>query len=170
MPHTSDGPPDIHRPPGVPPDHVHAFCRARAVVPVPPEAAFALLGDVARWPGWAPAVAAGRPDGPRPAERGLELRFHGHRFEVVVGERVAPHRLGWSGAGEGVRLSQAWRLSAVEDGTHVVTENAVHGSRPAAGVLDATSRLWARRLNSLWLAQLGRLSAEGHGPGAPADS
>lgn len=81
---------------------------------------------------------------------------HRHRFEIFVGEHVPRHRLGWSGIGAGVQLYQTWLLTAVEAGTHVVTENVVRG--PAAKSLQVSSPLCAQRLNSLWLAQLKRLS------------
>ncbi|MET7694938.1 hypothetical protein ABZT06_44750 [Streptomyces sp. NPDC005483] len=55
-----------------------------------------------------------------------------------------------------MQMYQAWLLTAVESGTHVVTENVVRG--PAAKWLQVSSPLWAQRLNSLWLAQLKRLA------------
>ncbi|MEU0945601.1 SRPBCC family protein [Streptomyces canus] len=119
----------------------------------PPALAFALLTDVPRWPEWVsglPEVRAG------PLARSFEVWFHGHRFEMFRGEHVPYTRLGWSGVGAGVRLYQAWLLTPVADGTHVVTENVVRG--PAAGSLTASAPLWAQRLNSLWVTQLKRLS------------
>ncbi|GGJ67361.1 hypothetical protein [Streptomyces brasiliensis] len=69
---------------------------------------------------------------------------------------MPPRRLGWSGVGAGVQLYQAWLLTEVENGTHVVTENVVRG--PAAKSLNALPPVWALRLNALWIAQLKRLS------------
>jgi hypothetical protein len=91
-----------------------------------------------------------------PLPRTYEVWFHRHRFEIFVGEHVPPHRLGWSGIGSGVQLYQAWLLTPVEVATHVVTENVVRGA--AAKSPHASSPLWAQRLNSLWPAQLKRLS------------
>ncbi|MGP4050876.1 hypothetical protein [Streptomyces sp. 2A115] len=81
---------------------------------------------------------------------------HRHWFEIFVGGHLPPHRLDWLGTGAGVQLYQAWLLTAVEVGMHVLTENVVRG--PAATSLQVSSPLWAQRLNSPWLAQLKRLS------------
>ncbi|MFJ4622355.1 SRPBCC family protein [Streptomyces sp. NPDC088812] len=154
----SDSHPDIHWPSGFSPGHAHSFCQARVVVNAPPATVFALLTDVARWPQWVPGVTGARPG---TLDGSFLVRFHGHEFEVFLGQRVAPHRLGWSGVGAGVQLYQAWLLTEVEGGTQVVTENVVRGS--AARTIDARSPLWARRPHALWLAQLRRLSENAPG-------
>ncbi|MFJ5035793.1 SRPBCC family protein [Streptomyces sp. NPDC088560] len=149
----SDSHPDIHWPSGFSPGNAHSFCQAQAVVHASPATAFALLSDVTRWPEWVPGIteaSSGQLD------RMFKVQFHGHQFEIYVGEHVPPHRLGWSGVGAGVQLYQAWLLTAVEGGTHVVTENVVRG--PTAKSLNTSSPKWAQRLNSLWLAQLRRFS------------
>ncbi|MFG2134602.1 SRPBCC family protein [Streptomyces sp. NPDC048751] len=156
MPGASDGHPDIHWPSGFSPEHAHGFCQSQAVVHAPPVTAFALLVDVTRWPEWVPGVTevvAG------PLARTFEVRFHGQRFEIFLGEHVPPRRLGWSGVGAGVQLYQAWLLTAVDDGTHVVCENVVRS--PVS--LGASSPLWARRLNTLGTTQLRRLSESAPG-------
>ncbi|MFF7559829.1 SRPBCC family protein [Streptomyces pseudovenezuelae] len=149
----SDRHPDIHWPSGFSPDQAHSFCQTQAVVHAPPALAFALLTDVPRWPEWVPGLTEARAG---PLARSFEVRFHGHRFEMYTGEHVPYTRLGWSGVGAGVQLYQAWLLTPVADGTHVVTENVVRG--PSARSLQMSSPLWARRLNSLWVTQLKRLS------------
>ncbi|WAZ26846.1 SRPBCC family protein [Streptomyces cinnabarinus] len=152
MPGVSDSHPDIHWPSGFSPDHAHSFCQAQAVVHAPPATAFGLLAEVGRWPDCVPGITeacAGV------AEDTFHVRFHGHRFEVYVGERVPPHRLGWSGVGAGVQLYQAWLLTEVGGGTHVASENVVRG--PAAERLHALRPVWAQRMQALWLAQLKRL-------------
>ncbi|KUN18167.1 hypothetical protein AQJ23_40070 [Streptomyces antibioticus] len=153
MPGASESHPDIHWPSGFSPDQAQSFCQAQAVVHAPPATAFALLSDVARWPEWVPGITEVRA-GPLPST--YEVAFHRHRFEIFMGEQSPPHRLGWSGIGTGVQLYQAWLFTAVDAGTHVVTENVVRG--PAAKSFQAVSPVWPQRLNSLWLAQLKRLS------------
>ncbi|MFJ2241356.1 SRPBCC family protein [Streptomyces sp. NPDC087859] len=153
MPGVSDSHPDIHWPSGFAPDQAQSFCAAQAVVNAPPARAFELLGDVARWPEWVPGITEVRAG---PFVRNFEVWLHGHRFEVFVGERVPPYRLGWSGVGAGVQLYQAWLLIAVEFGTCVVAESVVRGA--AAMSLQMSSPSWAQRLSSLWLAQLKRLA------------
>ncbi|WLW57271.1 SRPBCC family protein [Streptomyces sp. YU58] len=153
MPGTSGSHPDIHWPSGFSPEQAHGFCQAQDVVHAPPATVFALLSDVARWPDWVPGVTEVRAG---PLARNFEVWLHRHRFEIFVGEHVPPHRLGWSGIGAGVQLYRAWLLTSVEAGTHVVTENVVRG--PAATSLQVSSPLSARHVNSLWLAQLKRLS------------
>ncbi|MEU1268562.1 SRPBCC family protein [Streptomyces sp. NPDC005799] len=154
--------PDIHWPSGFSPDQAHGFCQAQAVVHAPPSTTFALLADVARWPDWVPGVTE---VGPGRVEHTFDLWFHGHRFEISLGERVPHTRLGWSGIGTGVQLYQAWLLTPLADGTHVVTENVVRG--PVARSIDALTPLWTQRLNALWLAQLKRLSENASAPDAP---
>ncbi|WP_030186688.1 SRPBCC family protein [Streptomyces violaceorubidus] len=149
----SDSHPDIHWPSGYSPDHAHSFCQAQVVVHAPPATAFGLLTDVARWPQWAAGVTESRPGA---LEGTFRVRFHEQAFEVFLGERAEPHRLGWSVVGAGVQVYQAWLLTEVAGGTHVVSENVVRG--PAARALDVRSPQWARRLHALWLAQLKRLS------------
>ncbi|MER7930699.1 SRPBCC family protein [Streptomyces sp. NPDC096057] len=158
----SDSHPDIHWPSGFSPDQAHGFCQAQAVVHAPPSTAFALLADVARWPDWVPGVTEVDPGA---VERAFDVWFHGHRFEISLGEHVPHTRLGWSGIGAGVQLYQAWLLTPVPDGTHVVTENVVRG--PVALSIDALAPLWTQRLNSLWLAQLKRLSESASPPTTP---
>ncbi|WP_338704188.1 SRPBCC family protein (plasmid) [Streptomyces sp. Q6] len=153
MPGASESHPDIHWPSGFSPDQAQNFCQAQAVVHAPPDVAFTLLSDVGRWPQWVPGIAkvqAGQ------LPRTYQVWFHQHRFEIFMGEHVPHHRLGWSGIGAGVQLYQAWLLVPVEVGTHVVTENVVRGA--AAKSFQAASPVWAQRMNSLWLAQLKRLS------------
>ncbi|MFF7051761.1 SRPBCC family protein [Streptomyces griseorubiginosus] len=149
----SDRHPDIHWPSGFSPDQAHSFCQTQAVVQTPPALAFALLTDVPRWPEWVPGLSEVRAG---PLERSFEVWFDGHRFEMFAGEHVPYTRLGWSGVGAGVQLYQAWLLTPVTGGTHVVTENVVRG--PAARSLTAPSPVWARRLNALWITQLKGLS------------
>ncbi|MFE0450316.1 SRPBCC family protein [Streptomyces sp. NPDC058914] len=149
----SDRHPDIHWPSGFSPDQAHSFCQAQAVVDAPPALAFSLLTDVPRWPEWVPGLTEVRAG---LLARSFEVWFHGHRFEMFPGEHVPYTRLGWSGVGANVQLYQAWLLTPVAGGTHVVTENVVRG--PAAKSLTVLSPLWAQRLNSLWVTQLERLS------------
>ncbi|SNX88274.1 polyketide cyclase/dehydrase/lipid transport protein [Streptomyces sp. TLI_55] len=153
MPGASESHPDIHWPSGFSPDQAQSFCTARAVVNAPPARAFELLSDVARWPEWVPGVTEVRVG---PLVRNFEVWLHGHRFEIFVGEHVPPYRLGWSGVGAGVQLYQAWLITAVESGTHVVTESVLRG--PAAKSLQVSSPSWAQRLSSRWLVQLKRLA------------
>ncbi|MFJ3672540.1 SRPBCC family protein [Streptomyces sp. NPDC090106] len=161
MPGVSDSHPEIHWPSGFSPDQAHGFCQAQAVVHAPPRTAFALLTDVPRWPEWVPGVTAVRSG---TIARTFAVRFHGHRFEIYLGEHVPHSRLGWSGIGAGVQLYQAWLLTPVAGGTHVVTENVVRG--PAAKSLATVPPLWTQRLNSLWLSQLKRLSENAPGDGS----
>ncbi|MFF9884383.1 MULTISPECIES: SRPBCC family protein [Streptomyces] len=161
MPDTSDSHPDIHWPSGFSPEQAHGFCQAQAVVHAPPDTAFALLADVPGWPEWVPGITEARAG---PLARTYEVLFHGQRFEVFMGERVAPRRLGWSGVGAGVQVYQAWLLTAVADGTHAVVASVVRG--PAAKSLAAPSPAWEQHLNTLWLAQLKRLSESAPGGAA----
>ncbi|MFD0391909.1 SRPBCC family protein [Streptomyces nogalater] len=110
MPDASDSPPDIHWPSGFSPEQAHGFCQVQAVVHAPPATAFALLADVPRWPEWVPGITEAWAGA---LARTYEVLFHGQRFEVFVGEQVAPRRLGWSGVGAGVQVYQAWLLTAV---------------------------------------------------------
>ncbi|MGW0858572.1 SRPBCC family protein [Streptomyces sp. NPDC002690] len=153
MPDAADHRPDVHWPSGFSPAHAHSFCQAQAVVHAPAATAFALLTDVPRWPEWVPGVSRARPG---VVDHTFDVRFHGQRFEIFLGERIPPNRFGWSAVGAGVQLYQTWLLTEGDKGTHVVTANVVRG--PAAKSLNALSPLWAQRLNTLWLAQLRRLS------------
>ncbi|MFF5139285.1 SRPBCC family protein [Streptomyces sp. NPDC013157] len=100
----SDSHPDIRWPSGFAPDQAHGFCQAQAVVHAPPATAFSLLSGVERWPEWVPEVGEVRAGA---LSGGFLVRFHGHRFEICLGERVPHSRLGWSGIGAGVQLYQA---------------------------------------------------------------
>ncbi|MFD6534600.1 SRPBCC family protein [Streptomyces sp. NPDC060184] len=153
MPDAADHRPDVHRPSGFSPAHAQQFCQAQALVSAPAATAFELLADVPRWPEWVPGIGGARPG---EAEHTFDVRFHEHRFEIFLGERVQPSRFGWSAVGAGVQLHQSWLLTEADHGTHVVTANVVRV--PAAASPDALSPLWAQRLNTLWLAQLRRLS------------
>ncbi|MGW0300418.1 SRPBCC family protein [Streptomyces anthocyanicus] len=147
------GHPDMHWPSGFTPQTAHTFCQARAVISSSPDRVFALLTDMARWPEWVPGITEVRLG---PHASAFEVELHDHRFEVIIGERAEPRRLGWSGIGAGVQLYQAWLLTEVGDKTHVVTEAVVRG--PAAKSIGALSPTWAERLNARWLAQLKRLA------------
>ncbi|MFJ7497288.1 hypothetical protein ACIQZB_40425 [Streptomyces sp. NPDC097727] len=80
------------------------------------------------------------------------MNWHGHRFEVFVGENDPPHRIGWLGIGAGVQLYQGWLITAAEDGTLILTANVVRSAAPKA--LDTLSATWLKQLNALWLAQI----------------
>lgn len=147
----SDGHQDLHWPSGFTPDRAHSFCQAEAVVASPCARVFALLTDVVRWPEWVPGITEVRSCD---LSGTYTMQIRGHRFEVIVGEHVPPRRLGWSGIGAGVQLYQAWLLTAVDGGTHVVTGIVVRG--PAAKSADSESLAWAEGLNARWLARLKR--------------
>ncbi|MEE4543113.1 SRPBCC family protein [Streptomyces sp. V4-01] len=153
MRETRDHHPDIHWPAGFSPADGHSFHRVQAVVHGPPERAFAVLTDVTRWTSWVPECREVSTDA---FVETFEAHWAGHPFEVFVGENEPPRRLGWLGIGGGVQLYQAWLLTAVEDGTHIVVENVVRSSTPKT--FDALSLAWTRRLDELWPAQLKKLS------------
>ncbi len=131
----------------------HSFHRAQAVVHGPPERAFGVITDVARWTDWVPECEEVATD---VFEKTFGVLWAGYWFEVFVGENVAPHRLGWLGIGAGVQLYQAWLFTEVENGTDIVVENAVRTAAPKSR--DTLSHLWAERLDWLWRAQLAELS------------
>ncbi|MEV7080941.1 SRPBCC family protein [Streptomyces sp. NPDC093516] len=149
----SESHPDIHWPSGFSPDQAHRFCQAQGIVQAPPRGVFTPLTDVPRWPEWVPGVTEVRAG---PLARTFTVWVHGQRFELYLGEHVPDSRLGWSAIGAGVQMYQAWLLTPVAAGTHVVTENVVRG--PLARSLEALSPQWTQRLNSLWLARLKRLA------------
>lgn len=150
---TSHAHPDMHWPSGFTPGTAHRFCQAQAVIRSSPSRVFALLTDVARWTEWVPGITEVRGG---PLSTAFEVQLYEHRFEVIIAEHVPPHRLGWSAIGAGVQLYQAWLLTGVAAGTHVVTENVVRG--PAARTIQALSPVWVERMNARWLAQLKRLA------------
>ncbi|MFI6876131.1 SRPBCC family protein [Streptomyces sp. NPDC050400] len=153
--------PDFHWPSGFSPDEAHGYCRAEALVRAAPPTVFALLGDVPRWPEWAPGITRVRAG---PLDRAFDVVSHGRRFEVYVGEHLPPGRLGWSGVGAGVQMYQAWRLTAVAGGTRAVTASVVRG--PAARSALPVSSDWARRLNTRWVVRLKRRAENDRaGPG-----
>ncbi|MET7511879.1 SRPBCC family protein [Streptomyces sp. NPDC005480] len=149
----SNSHPDIHWPAGFSPDDAHGFFQRQATVRASPDRAFALLTDVSKWPEWSPGLSEVSIDA---LAQLFSVRWHGHRFEVFVGENEPPHRIGWLGIGAGVQLYQAWLLTAVEGGTHIVTENVVRSAAPKA--LDTLSATWTAHLDDLWQAQFERLS------------
>ncbi|MEV5607463.1 SRPBCC family protein [Streptomyces sp. NPDC052225] len=147
---------DIHWPSGFSPDQAHGYCRAEALVHAPPARVFALLGDTARWADWVPGVTRVRAG---PLDGALDVVFLGRSFEVYVGEREPPRRLGWSGVGAGVQSYRAWLLTPVGADTHVLTAIVVRG--PATGAVRTVSDRWARRLNARWVARLKSLAENG---------
>ncbi|GGJ64053.1 SRPBCC family protein [Streptomyces brasiliensis] len=148
-----DSHPGIHWPSGFSPADAHSFHRAEAVVPGSPERAFELLTDVPDWPTWIPGCEE---VSPVTRTQSFEVLWHGHWFEVFVGEHVRFSRVGWMAIGAGVQLYQTWLLTEVEEGTHVVVENAVRAAAPKS--LDTLSKTWGQRLGDLWLAQHAKLS------------
>lgn len=164
MHETSDSHTDIHWPSGFSPADAHSFHRAQAVVHGTPERAFAILTDVATWSAWNEDVAEVSAEALSPT---FTVRWHGHRFEVFVGEHAPPRRLGWLGIGAGVQLYQAWLLTEVEEGTHLVVENVVRSSVPKP--LDTMSATWVENLHDMWLKQVERLSEDTPDAGSPAD-
>ncbi|MGV9915438.1 SRPBCC family protein [Streptomyces tendae] len=150
---TSNSHPNMHWPAGLSPNEAHAFFQRQAMVTTPPDRAFALFTDVSSWLDWSPGVTAVSSEA---LEQFFYVQWHGHRFEVFVGESEPPHRVGLLGIGAGVQLYQAWLITAVEGGTHVVTENVVRGEAPKA--LDTLSATWVRLLDDLWMAQVNRMA------------
>lgn len=148
-----EGHPDIHWPAGFSPSDAHGFFQRKAVVRTAPDRAFALLTDLASWPTWSPGLTEVSIEA---LAQFFTVQWHGHRFEVFVGESKPPHRIGWLGIGAGVQLYQAWLLTTAEDGTHVVTENVVRGTAPKA--LDTLSATWMEHLSDLWNAQIERVA------------
>lgn len=149
----SHGHPDMHWPSGFTSSRAHGFCQAKAVISSSPARVFALLTEVSRWPEWVPGVTEVRSAALSSA---FEVRLHDRRFEAIIGEHVAPRRLGWSGVGAGVQLYQAWLLTEAGDETHVVTEAVVRG--PAAKAVGTLSPTRAGRLTARWVARLKRLA------------
>lgn len=156
----SDGDPEIHWPAGFSPEAAHGHFQREALVRTPADRAFALLTEVSSRPRWAPGVTEVSSDA---LAQFFHVRWHGHRFEVFVGENAPPHRIGWLGIGAGVQLYQAWLITPTEEGTRLVTANVVRGAAPKS--LDTRSALWMDHLSDMWRAQFARLSGASLPPG-----
>ncbi|MEU8544214.1 SRPBCC family protein [Streptomyces sp. NPDC048717] len=149
----SHGRPDIHWPAGFSPDDAHDYDERQALVRTPVDRAFELLTEVSHWPDWSPGVGAVSSEG---QEQFFHVQWHGHKFEIFVGENEPPYRIGWLGIGAGVQLYQAWVLTPTEEGTRLVTANIVRSAAPKS--LDVLSGLWMDRLSEVWHAQIARVS------------
>jgi hypothetical protein len=149
----SDSHPNLHWPAGFSPDDAHAFFQRQAVVKTPPDRAFALFTDVSTWLEGSPGVTEVSSEALR---QFYCVQWHGHRFEVFVGESEPPHRIGLMGISAGLQLYQAWLITEFDGGTHVITGNAVRGGAPRT--LDMVSGSWIGLLDDLWLAQIERMS------------
>ncbi|MBD0710925.1 MULTISPECIES: SRPBCC family protein [unclassified Streptomyces] len=167
MHETTNGDPGVHWPAGFSPDDAHGHFEREALVRTSADRVFALLTDVSSWPRWAPEVSEVSID---KLAQIFEVRWHGHRFEVFVGEYEPPRRIGWLGIGAGVRLYQSWLITATEEGTRLLTANVVRGAAPKS--LDVLSELWLNHLADMWHAQVARVSEGAPRPGesSPAES
>ena len=107
------------------------FGTAEIDVDAPVETVWRVLTELEQWPSWNPDVTSMTVDGP--LARGTVFRWKaGPRTIVSTIERVEPPRtVVWSGKTLGVKATHAWHFEQVGEKTHVLTEEALRGSRRA---------------------------------------
>jgi uncharacterized protein YndB with AHSA1/START domain len=142
--------PKMHWPAGFTPERADCFCHAEAVVAAPVDHVFGLLADVERWPDWVPDVTA--VNGMLGQQCTFEVHLRGERFEVLVAEHQAPHRIGWTAIADELQIYQAWLFAPDLAGTRVTTEVVAVG--PAAAAYRESRPSWADGITRGWLRTL----------------
>jgi hypothetical protein len=103
------------------------IARKSIVVAASPEATWAVLSDIPRWPEWNAAVARTCLEGP--LARGTTFRWKaGPGMITSTIEAVEPPRLlAWTGKTMGIKAVHVHRLTPVAEGTHVTSEESWDG-------------------------------------------
>ena len=98
-----------------------AIGRARLDIAAPPEAVWAVLTDLERWPDWNSGVewVSAVPD-LDPGTR-FEWRAGGLTIRSVLQAAEAPRFIGWTGTAPFISARHVWHLSAEGAGTRVTT-------------------------------------------------
>jgi uncharacterized protein YndB with AHSA1/START domain len=110
------------------------------VAPAPPERTWALLADVAGWPGWNPSCLEAAVDGPLAPGTRLALRLQDDKGRSFYTRprlsAVDPGReLAWEARGLGLRATTRTTLAPEPDGTRITIE------ATSSGPLAITYRL-----------------------------
>jgi hypothetical protein len=150
--------PAVHWPGGYWPDSGDVFLHDEITVAAPAAIVWRHLVTTPRWPEWYPDAANvrildGRADELR-ADTVFELDTFGIRLRATIGEFIPDSRLGWFGAGDGIRAYHTWLISGTPGGCHVVTEEVANG--PTALSLSEPGPEPAEHGHDPWLQALKR--------------
>jgi hypothetical protein len=140
------------------PVHVRSVLAVRAA----PEAVWAVIADVPRWPTWNPGILDCILEGD--LEPGAALRWSSSagptRARLTAVE--PPRLLAWASRSLGARTAVAWRIEPADAGAQVTAEGSVSGI--AARVLAGRRRERTKAMLEAWLRLLA-LEAEHPPPG-----
>jgi hypothetical protein len=99
----------------------------RIIIGAPRHVVWALLADIAGWPGWHTAIGRAELDGPlAPA---TTFRWASGGMAIVSTLRLveSERRLGWTGRALGTTTEHIWRLEDHPEGTLVTTAESMSG-------------------------------------------
>ena len=134
--------------------------RDAIVIAAPLSTVWNLLIDIAAWPEWQQDISRASPEGSLAAGAVFHWSTAGLDIVSTIGELVPQERIGWSGPAQGSMGVHVWRLTAVQHGVRVQTEESWDGE----GVQRERDRLQQALDQSIrsWLERL-KLAAEAQG-------
>jgi len=134
--------------------------RDEIVIAAPLSTVWKVLTDIAAWPEWQQDISRASLEGPLAAGVVFHWSTAGLDIASTVGELVPLERIGWSGPAQGIMGVHVWRLTPVQNGVRVQTEESWDGE----GVQRERDRLQQALDQSIrsWLERL-KLAAETQG-------
>lgn len=96
-------------------------------ISAPPESVWRLLVDVERWPTWNPEIKAVRIE--EPLTEGSRFRWKAGPGWITstIRQLEPPHILGWTGTTFSIKAVHVYRLTLIDGGTRVRTEESWEG-------------------------------------------
>ena len=103
-----------------------------------PESVWRLLVDVERWPTWNPEIKAVRIEGPLAEGSRFRWKAGPGWITSTIRHVEPPHVLGWTGTTFSIKAVHVYRLTPIDGGTRVRTEESWEGflARRFAGSLN----------------------------------
>lgn len=104
-----------------------AIARESIVVAASPEATWAVLSDIRRWPEWNAAVTRTTVDGPLTSGTIFRWKAGPGMITSTIEAVDPPHLIAWTGRTMGITAVHLHRLAPVAGGTRVTSEESWDG-------------------------------------------
>jgi len=131
--------------------------RDAIVIAAPLSTVWNLLTDIAAWPEWQQDINRASLEGPLAAGAVFHWSTAGLDIASTIGALVPQERIGWSGLAQGIMGVHMWRLTPVQNGVRVQTEESWDGE-PARRERERMQQALDQSIRS-WLEQL-KIAAE----------
>lgn len=123
--------------------------RKDILISAPLEEVWSAITQIDQWFEWQPDVTSSKLDGELAAGTTFHWKAKGLNIVSTIQVFEPMHRIGWTGKSLGMKAIHLWTFDAVQEGTHVTTEESLSGWFPRILKLSDSHFLEKSLLNSL---------------------